>query len=73
MKYKYPLLFYILFTLSFQGCVKNPELGDEIKNALMPEVKTNDDIKTTATTVTLSGEVIKENGAHVTESGFVGE
>ena len=70
MKHKYPLLFYILFTLSFQGCVKDPELGDEIKNALMPEVKTNDDIKTTATTVTLSGEVIKENGAHVTESGF---
>ena len=70
MKHKYPLLFYILFTLSFQGCVKDTELGDEIKNALMPEVKTNDDIKTTATTVTLSGEVIKENGAHVTESGF---
>ena len=36
MKHKYPLLFYILFTLSFQGCVKDPELGDEIKNALMP-------------------------------------
>lgn len=71
MKYKYPLLLYIiLFSLGFQGCVKDPELGDEIKNALMPEVRTNDDIKTTATSVTISGEVVKENGARVTESGF---
>lgn len=70
MKQKLPLLFYILLTLSLGACVKDPELGDDIKNALMPEVKTNDDIETTATSITISGEVTKENGAHVTESGF---
>ena len=40
------------------------------ENAKKPSVKTDEILKSTASSVTVSGEVLQENGAPVTEAGF---
>ena len=59
--------FAVLFTT---GCVDDPELETGIHNAKKPSVKTIGILKTTANSVSVSGEVLQENGAPVLESGF---
>lgn len=52
------------------ACAEDPQLGDEIRNALRPDVRTADELTVTASTVTVAGEVTRENGAPVREAGF---
>lgn len=68
------LYFFVLTTFSAvllgTSCVDDPDLGTDIHNAKKPTVNTLEILKTTASSVTVSGEVVKENGSPVTESGF---
>ena len=52
------------------GCVNDPDIDGGIRNAKKPSVKTDEILKSTASSVTVSGEVLQENGAPVTEAGF---
>lgn len=64
----------ILLTLSIcliSGCIEDPQINDDVRNAKAPEVETGDTTAITATSVTISGKVKKENGARVTQYGFV--
>ena len=66
MKHIYSL-FSILFTaLLMTGCVNDPDIDGGIRNAKKPSVKTGEILKSTASSVTVSGEVLQENGAPVT-------
>lgn len=69
MKNIYPLL-TILFVWTMTGCVEDPNMSDEIKNAKKPEIVTGLPVNGTATTITISGEITKENGAPITSCGF---
>ena len=71
MKPKYILLLITLFNLViWYGCVSDPDLPSDMINAKIPEIKTleiEDNI--TATSATISAEVLKENGMPVIEYG----
>ena len=61
MKHLY-LLFLFLFGGFLTGCLDDPGMGEELQNARAPEVTTNKtDLTVTATTVEISGEVVREN------------
>lgn len=69
MRSRYFLL--ILFVIAcWIGCVEDTELEEGIRNAKAPTVETYEILESTASSVTVSGEVTQENGASVTESGF---
>lgn len=71
MKHLY-LLFLFLFGGFLTGCLDDPGMGGELQNARAPEVTTNKtDLTVTATTVEISGEVVRENGRAVYERGFL--
>ena len=53
------------------GCVNDPDIDGGIRNAKKPSVKTDEILKSTASSVTVSGEVLQENGAPVTEAGLL--
>ncbi|MGM9759885.1 MAG: hypothetical protein ACI30I_07195, partial [Parabacteroides sp.] len=71
MKYlHYILLGWML--LLVPGCLEDPEGDDELHNAKAPEVETvSSHMERTATTITLGGKVIRENGRSVYERGFL--
>lgn len=54
----------------FQSCLDNPSIPDEIFNARIPEVETSSVESYSGTTITISGVVLQENGAEVTEKGI---
>ena len=56
--------------LLMNGCVEDPIIEGGLKNAKKPTVETLEILGSTATTVSVSGEVVQENGAPVTASGF---
>lgn len=60
-----------LATGMIHSCVEDPQMPDDIKNALAPEVITGEPSDETATTVSISGTIEKENGASVTTRGFL--
>lgn len=69
---KSKLSYYIiplLGLLGLNGCVSDPDLPSEMINARPPEVKTLKIEGQTATTITISAEVVKENGMPVTDYG----
>ena len=69
----YISLFSILFAaLLMAGCVNDPDIDGGIRNAKKPSVKTDEILKSTASSVTVSGEVLQENGGSRDEAGFVG-
>lgn len=71
MKNNYILYFtLLLIALTTTRCVSDPDMPDSIQNAAVPTTKTGDISGITANTITISGEVIYENGATVTERGF---
>lgn len=64
--------FYIIALCNvfcWTGCISDPDLPDDIINAKAPEVQTIKLEGKTATTITISAEVLKENGTPVTEYG----
>lgn len=68
--------FYLLSLFIFSGflvsCLDDPEMSGELQNAKAPEVTTNKtDLTVTATTIEISGEVVRENGRAVFERGFL--
>ncbi len=72
-----PLNIYIkLITMSigfvflYQSCLNDPFMPEEFLNATIPTVETLNVTHKTATTITISGNVLRENGTEVTERGF---
>ncbi len=55
------------------SCVEDPQIPDDIRNALPPEVATGEVpiLSVTATTATATGTMGKKNGAPVTVCGFI--
>ncbi len=71
MRHIYTFFSVLLFAaLSMTGCVNDPDMDGGIRNAKMPSVQTDEILGSTASSVTVSGEVLQENGAPVTEAGF---
>ena len=68
MKHIYSLFSILFAALLMAGCVNDPDIDGGIRNAKKPSVKTDEILKSTASSVTVSGEVLQENGAPVTES-----
>lgn len=69
---KSKIIFYIAACVNlfcWTSCVSDPDLPSDIINAKIPEVKTIQIEEKTATTITISAEVLKENGMPVTEYG----
>lgn len=58
------------FALLVSGCVDDPVIEGGLKNAKKPTVETLAILGSDATSVSVSGEVVQENGAPVTASGF---
>lgn len=58
-----------LFLLSLSSCLSDPDLPSEMINAKVPDIKTLQVDGQTATTITLTAEVQKENGSSVTDYG----
>ena len=52
------------------GCVEDPVIEGGLKNAKKPTVETLEILGSNATSVSVSGQVVQENGAPVTASGF---
>ncbi|MEG2067862.1 MAG: kelch repeat-containing protein, partial [Tannerellaceae bacterium] len=73
MKYIYTLCSTLMICWLMTGCLEDPEIPVDIKNAKKPEVATGTVEAFTATTITLSGEVMVENGVPVTDRGFCWE
>jgi hypothetical protein len=71
MKPKYILFAITIINLAvWYGCVSDPDLPSDMINAKIPEIKTlqiEDNI--TATSVTITAEVLKENGEPVVDYG----
>lgn len=71
MKYIYLLSAFILSCM-VSGCIKDPEMGTDIKNGKAPilTICDREEFVITAKSVTLSGEIVSENGIPVIERGF---
>lgn len=71
MKSRIILYFITYIALAIQfGCVNDADFPEDMINAKVPEVVTNtDDFSSTASSITISAEVVKENGMPVTEYG----
>lgn len=71
MKYIYLLSAFILSCM-VSGCIEDPEMGTDIKNGKAPTLTICDreEFIITAKSVTLSGEIVSENGIPVIERGF---
>ena len=54
----------------FQSCLDDPSMPEEIFNARTPEVETSSVESYSGTSITVSGVVLQENGAEVTEKGI---
>ena len=52
------------------GCVEDPVIEGGLKNAKKPTVETLEILGSNATSVSVSGQVVQENGAPVTAAGF---
>ena len=65
----YPIIVWG-FALLVSGCVEDPVMEGGLKNAKKPTVETLEVLGSNATSVSVSGEVVQENGAPVTASGF---
>ena len=62
MKHIYSLFSILFAALLMAGCVNDPDIDGGIRNAKKPSVKTDEILKSTASSVTVSGEVLQENG-----------
>ena len=58
------------FVFLYQSCLNDPFMPEEFLNATIPSVETLKVTNKTATTITISGNVLRENGTEVTERGF---
>ncbi|OCW92992.1 hypothetical protein A9168_13730 [Macellibacteroides sp. HH-ZS] len=54
----------------FQSCLDDPSIPDESFNSKLPEVETSSIESHSGTSITVSGAVLQENGAEVTEKGI---
>ena len=70
MKYIYVYIVCLFLAGWGVGCVEDPVIEGGLRNAQEPSVRTVEILKSTASSVTVSGEVTRENGAPVTEAGF---
>ena len=65
-------LSFLIGLFIFQSCMDDPSIPDEIFNARTPEVETSSVDSFSATTITVSGVTLKDNGSEVTEREFAG-
>ena len=70
MRYKLLYSIGLGLALFMNGCVEDPIIEGGLKNAKKPTVETLEILGSKATSVSVSGEVVQENGAPVTASGF---
>ena len=56
MKHIYSLFSILFAALLMAGCVNDPDIDGGIRNAKKPSVKTDEILKSTASSVTVSGE-----------------
>ncbi|OAV70996.1 N-acetylneuraminic acid mutarotase [Bacteroidales bacterium Barb6] len=72
MKHIYLFLSVLAACLLAVGCAEDPVIGDGVIGAEVPVVVTDPiDVGTvTATSITISGKIVQENGAPVTARGF---
>lgn len=63
------ILSLICLTIMYGSCVKDPDLPSDTINATAPSVKTLEVTDKSATSITLTAEVLTENGAEVVERG----
>ena len=70
MRYNQLYSIVLGIALLMNGCVEDPIMEGGLKNAKKPTVETLEILGSTATTVSASGEVVQENGAPVSVSGF---
>jgi N-acetylneuraminic acid mutarotase len=70
MKHTCLFLFAVFICLLPAGCVEEPVIKDGLIGAREPVVTTHTPGTATATSVTVSGEVERENGSPVEERGF---
>lgn len=54
----------------YQSCLDDPTMPDDMLNARIPDIVTTEIVNKTATTITVTGEVLRENGLEVTERGL---
>ena len=70
MKTRYISHIIAFLSLAFAfSCVSDPDIPSDMINAKVPEVKTHEIEKQTAASITVSAEVLKENGMPVTDYG----
>ena len=62
-------LSFLIGLFIFQSCMDDPSIPGEIFNARTPEVETSSVDSFSATTITVSGVTLKDNGSEVTEKG----
>lgn len=69
-------LYYIIYLFSFlfvlSGCVEDPDMDTRLQNAEVPQIAafTNENVSKTATTITATASITKENGSPLIERGF---
>lgn len=63
-------MFLILFLLS-NACVKDPEIPDNIIGGKIPDVTTSEQYTVSASSIKISGSVIRANGLNIEGFGFV--
>ena len=70
MRYKALYSLGLGIALFMSGCVEDPVIEGGLKNAKKPTVETLEILGSNATSVSVSGQVVQENGAPVTAAGF---
>lgn len=70
MRYNQIYSIVLGIALLMNGCVEDSIIEGGLKNAKKPTVETLEILGSSASTVSVSGEVVQENGAPVTTSGF---
>lgn len=60
MKHIYSLFSILFAALLMAGCVNDPDIDGGIRNAKKPSVKTDEILKSTASSVTVSGRSCKK-------------
>ncbi len=70
MKHIYSFFAFCAFIFILSGCLEDPVMDTGLQQALIPELGTVEVGEKTATTISVSSSVIKENGSPLLKRGF---
>lgn len=68
---RYIIYFTAFLFLILSACAEDSRMPGNIIGAKAPEVKTEEHVEPHATDVTVYGQIVKENGAPITDKGFI--